>query len=444
MMKRLLAVIFLCVLSVSYGASDQVHLDSFSSDKINEIGERVFEWNVLIGDEPLLKVSLPESGFSMEQWQKQGRVMINWDHCRPEAMLAGAGELNQCIRRAFLSVRGEGDRLLPGSLEIQRLDHQKISFRLLQEGVSPLYFEASTHSQLPTYVGPMPASGQAVQNIEMPKRNRNVAAGTRYHLHTRGTGPVGFVFFGDSGTGKAPQYAVAKGVQRYCVSALCEFVALLGDNIYETGVSSPDDTDFVKKFEHPYQDIQLKFFAALGNHDHYGNIDAQIAYTKKSKKWRMPGRYYQFQHRGVGFFVIDSDDFDSTQQKWLDRKMGESEADWKIVYGHHPVYSYGSHGDTRKLIKSLLPLLQKHKVNFYLSGHDHDKQILKEGPIIFAVSGAAAKLRRVKKGKRTLFADSSYGFSHLHLYDELVDLKVMDQDGNVQYKQRFQRRRVKP
>jgi len=78
----------------------------------------------------------------------------------------------------------------------------------------------------------------------------------------------------------------------------------LGDNIYEYGVNSNDDAQFQSKFEKPYANLNFPFFMALGNHDQSGAIpgsgvypkkgDFQVEYTRRSSKWMMPQRYYQF------------------------------------------------------------------------------------------------------------------------------------------------------
>ena len=100
-----------------------------------------------------------------------------------------------------------------------------------------------------------------------------------------GEGPVAsnppaalrFIVIGDSGSGSAGQYAVGEAIAEVCqrkdefVDDMafpgCDLVVGLGDNIYESGVTSVDDPQFAEKFEKPFDPVQLPFYMVLGNHD---------------------------------------------------------------------------------------------------------------------------------------------------------------------------------
>jgi phosphodiesterase/alkaline phosphatase D-like protein len=145
---------------------------------------------------------------------------------------------------------------------------------------------------------------------------------------------------------------------------------LLGDNIYPNG-----DIKKLGKthFEDPYQGLirnHVKFVAALGNHDYrQGHQNDEMRYFK------MPKDYYQYSDGPVDFFILNTIEFvdNPTQQAWLKQALAHSQARWKIVAAHHPVYSSGKHGkQTFGLRRVLEPILVKHHADLYLAGHDHD------------------------------------------------------------------------
>ena len=79
-------------------------------------------------------------------------------------------------------------------------------------------------------------------------------------------GSVKFAVIGDTGTGDKHQVAVAKQLAATRAKFPFEFVIMVGDNIY--GGNSARDYD--RKFAIPYKpllDANIKFYAALGNHD---------------------------------------------------------------------------------------------------------------------------------------------------------------------------------
>ena len=59
------------------------------------------------------------------------------------------------------------------------------------------------------------------------------------------------------------------------------------------------------------------------------------------------------------------------QAAWLDRELTASDARWKIIGMHHPVFSSGSGRDSPGRRAALLPVINKHKVDLVLQGHDH-------------------------------------------------------------------------
>lgn len=175
---------------------------------------------------------------------------------------------------------------------------------------------------------------------------------------------------------------------------------------------------------------------------------------------------------GVTFVALDTQvllelyqkkDSEIIQRHW-DRVEGllDDEEDWKILFGHHPLKSHGRHGGFRPLVewtwsgtkgfikpwwirpltflwlpflstsldqlflkrlqdldhsankkfqKDLRHIMNKHDVQFYISGHEHSLQFLWIDNNTFQIiSGSAGKLSPVTHKKDTLFSHAFPGF----------------------------------
>jgi 3',5'-cyclic AMP phosphodiesterase CpdA len=218
------------------------------------------------------------------------------------------------------------------------------------------------------------AAGLAAQDLTVP----NKAEGT-----------LRFAVIGDSGTGDSNQYRLAKVFTDTYQRFPYEFVLMLGDNMY----GSENAGDFRRKFEIPYKpvlDRNVKFYAALGNHDSTNQ--------RMYKLFNMGGeRFYTFRPKpGIRFFALDSNYMDRTQLQWLEKELQSSGSDWKIMYFHHPIYSSGGrHGSDTALRDQLEPLFLKYGVDVVLAGHEHFYERLKpQKGIHYFISGGAGKLRR--------------------------------------------------
>lgn len=229
-----------------------------------------------------------------------------------------------------------------------------------------------------------------------------------------------FVSVGDTGTGNQGQYAVAKAMTQFYRQAPYPLVLLLGDNIYNNGEIEKIES----VFERPYQPLLqdgVKFYACLGNHDiRTENGTPQVNYPQ----FNMGGRYYTFTRSIVQFFALDTNpnaDWEA-QLDWLDEQLRQSSAPWKIVFGHHNLYSSGVYGKNERLISKLTPILEHHNVPLYINGHEHHYE--RTQPIdgtTYLTSGSGAKLRPVEASDWTAFAASELSFAVYEVYaDELV------------------------
>ena len=76
--------------------------------------------------------------------------------------------------------------------------------------------------------------------------------------------------------------------------------------------------------------------------------------------------------KDIHLFVISTQYTDiKTQAKWLDKAITKSDAKWRIVSMHHPIFSSGRDRDSTERREILLPVLLRHEIDLVLQGHDH-------------------------------------------------------------------------
>src|SRR5262245_48512428 len=127
-----------------------------------------------------------------------------------------------------------------------------------------------------------------------------------------------FAVIGDAGTGKAPQYELARAMADARTRFPFTLVLMAGDNVYGGWSSAAA----VNRFERPYSALLasgVEFFASLGNHDDM----AERYYAP----FHMNGAsFYRFRRGSVEFFALDSNYMNTTQLAWLDDALGSSTA----------------------------------------------------------------------------------------------------------------------
>jgi tartrate-resistant acid phosphatase type 5 len=318
-------------------------------------------------------------------------------------------------------------------------------------------------------------------------------------------------------SGQAP---VAIGMKRFCAQHGCDFATMLGDNIYPDGAmaDADDARRFRELFTVPYGSLvegrdDFRIYAVLGNHDWHtsrAGALAQVRFMESSPPFFMNGFFYRIvpaaAHGQVEIFAIDTEillagttvheavladdasevatteveklepwaapqsDAERNMADWLEAALASSDARWKIVIGHHPLWSTaGSKFQQAKALRRLiLPALCRH-ADLYLAGHEHTLEVhsddcstavsgTKLAPLPQIVSGSAAKMRPSNSAfiRQQLKAypqltthwarGLTWGFSHLTFEGDRVTVKMIKtaQDGSgttqVTYEHAFTRR----
>jgi len=265
-----------------------------------------------------------------------------------------------------------------------------------------------------------------------------------------------FMAIGDWGrNGEFLQQETAATMGKWASKNRTQFVISTGDNFYPLGVVSEQDPLWHFSFENIYTAyaLQCDWYPVLGNHDYGADPDAQVRYSKISRRWKMPARYYSKEVRlgrdkGNALFImldtnamVDDSRVEETKQQleWMEQVLQNGrDARWKIVTGHHPAYTVGpriEHRQVFEMRKWLTDVFQKHKVDVYLSGHEHSLQHLKpEGFTHQFVSGAGSQLTAVREGiEYSRFQASVNGFMYVSLNETKLNMKAIDYQGNLLY-----------
>ena len=279
---------------------------------------------------------------------------------------------------------------------------------------------------------------------------------------------LNFLAMGDWGrNGADHQKQVATQMGKFVSEMNANFVVSTGDNIYPSGVISEWDPGFKYSFEEIYTDfsLQLDWYLVLGNHDYKSNPDAEVAYSKISRRWKMPARYFSKKFfingdttQAVLIAFVDTNPLipdyytkpeysaqvvtqDSTaQKKWLEKTLSDTDPNikWKIVVGHHPMYSGGGRTegtDTKAIRNSLQPLFDKYGVDVYLTGHEHSLQhnMAPSHKTQHFISGAASESTPVHLIPESKMAAAEYGFMLFSITPNELLMQTVNDKGEIIY-----------
>uniref|UniRef100_A0A0A9BFK6 acid phosphatase n=1 Tax=Arundo donax TaxID=35708 RepID=A0A0A9BFK6_ARUDO len=244
-----------------------------------------------------------------------------------------------------------------------------------------------------------------------------------------------------------------------------DFIISTGDNFYDNGLKDVDDRTFEESFSDIYtaQSLQKPWYLVLGNHDYRGDVLAQLSpVLRKIDSRFICMRSFIVNAEIVDFFFVDTTPFQlkywthpgkdhydwrgvaprgkyiANLLKDLDKAMKKSTARWKIVVGHHTMRSVSEHGDTKELLKLLLPVLEDNGVDFYINGHDHCLEHIssRNSRIQYFTSGGGSKawrgIQQKNKDKLRFFYDGQ-GFMSLQLNQDQAQFIFYDVFGNILY-----------
>ncbi|MCP4640776.1 MAG: metallophosphoesterase, partial [bacterium] len=113
---------------------------------------------------------------------------------------------------------------------------------------------------------------------------------------------------------------------------------------------------------------------ALGNHDDQDGLGASLplalfAFPENGPEGIEPERTFSFRYGNALFLVLDVGTSHEVQAKWMDKVLAETDATWKFVVFHFPIYSVEE--DYTAIRSSWSTVFDKHHVDMVFHGHVH-------------------------------------------------------------------------
>jgi hypothetical protein len=248
---------------------------------------------------------------------------------------------------------------------------------------------------------------------------------------------------------------------QWCLVHGCDFIISTGDNFYNEGVKSADDSRFKTTWRDAYSHpsiANLTWYINVGNHDHrHGRESYQVEHSKIEPRWYFPELTYSFSHSlpssstSVKFVSIDTksirEDKNNASEMidFLEGELSDHSADWKVVFGHHPCFSAGGHAGSSKIRRRVLPIMKKYNTDVFVSGHDHNQQHWQDGTpdVDHVITGAGGrtlygyeeenyyKMKRL--GVDMKFFNDTFGFAYFVINDKSISWTFVNSDLDVLY-----------
>jgi acid phosphatase type 7 len=185
-----------------------------------------------------------------------------------------------------------------------------------------------------------------------------------------------FLYLGDAQTGLENWGRLLKAAHRRHPDV--DFILLAGD-LVDRGNERTNWDHFFLRADGVFDRVPL--MPCVGNHEYLDMgprlYRAFFELPRNGPKGIDPDLVYYFECGDACVAVLDSTIavFDPIQARrqaeWLDATLENTEAPWKFVLFHHPVYPSHPWRDTPALREHWVPIFDKHHVDLVLQGHDH-------------------------------------------------------------------------
>jgi hypothetical protein len=205
--------------------------------------------------------------------------------------------------------------------------------------------------------------------------------------------PIRFWAIGDAGTaGNGPpdrQQSTRDAFYNYAATnGQADFWLMLGDNAYNSGLDSEYQAAVFDMYPTMLRNKFL--WPTIGNHESAQSFTAtQFPYLDifslphNGEAGGVPSgtqKYYSFDYANIHFVCLDSmtsgRSATNAMGLWLQADLAAANAEWIVVFFHHPPYTKGNHDSDREselieIRQNLLPIFETNGVDIVLCGHSH-------------------------------------------------------------------------
>jgi predicted phosphodiesterase len=234
-------------------------------------------------------------------------------------------------------------------------------------------------------------------------------------------GAIEFVALGDTGTGGDAEKAIAQRM----TEVPFDLMLFLGDIAYEQGSAKQLQENYFEIYANILRYVPA--YPTLGNHERR---------TRKGQPYfdafvlPDPERYYSFDWGDVHFVAIDTTHRDTQQVEWLKQDLEKTKQRWKIVFGHHPMYTNSLRGPQLWIRRAYSKIFADAKVDMVLTGHEHQYERFRVGTVNYVVSGGGGgRLTRFFGLHYSLKKATKHHFLHFAVSADTLTMKAIDIDG---------------
>ena len=256
--------------------------------------------------------------------------------------------------------------------------------------------------------------------------------------------PFTFVAFGDSRTnwdiwGNCSEAVLASGA---------EFSVHVGDLVSHGGDQGEWDIWFEEAKELLGRKVMMP---TIGNHEctSSGGFPRYPVDPKYFEHFALPQpkEWYSFDYGNAHFIALNTEtEMNGSQRDWLKRDLSSTNATWKFVFFHRPMYSSSLSGCIRRILIACGDLFDEYHVDMVFMGHDHDYErsypIYDDwlvgspgnGTIYIVTGGAGAPLkygRLISPGPWCASFLTDYSFVLLHINETELHMEAKLLDGTV-------------